>query len=107
MSDPGSTDAGERCYTELNVQGEGFGNCGYNSANYIACETEHAQCGQLQCDGGTYMRGEVQNSVFIYTRFTSLRERCMSFSPEPGTDTPNPGLVTDGTTCGNASVCDA
>lgn len=88
--------------------GEGSGNCGYSRGEFIACEPEHAQCGQLQCTAGDFMRGDVSGSLTIFTDFARNDdgdfEECRSFTTSPDSDTVSPGLVADGTKCGNASV---
>lgn len=84
--------------------GEGRGNCGYNRGTFLPCDPEQVLCGQLQCQEGDFTRGDVAGSVRIF-RFTfGSGEVCRSFSTDPTSDTINPGLVQDGTRCGNGSV---
>ena len=92
-----------RCY-QLNTDGEGAGNCGYSRGAFLPCDSEDVLCGQLQCQEGDFTRGDVAGSVTIYRTRFSRSEVCRSFSTNPDSDTNNPGLVQDGTRCGNGTV---
>lgn len=101
----GSVSGIPQCYSELNVDGQNYGNCGYNRGNFLPCDLGDVLCGQLQCADGQFTHGDVPGSLTIFTR--SARgdsETCRSFTTSPTSDTMNPGLVADGTRCGNASV---
>lgn len=54
------------------------------------------------------MRGDVSGSLTIFTNSArnsvGVFEQCMSFTTSPDSDTISPGLVADGTKCGNTSV---
>ena len=97
----------QQCYNEYNVRGEGVGNCGYSGAAFVACAADDVLCGQLQCDSGNFQR-QVNLRVTLWTgRVTVNRESqdCLSFSPSsPPTDFMHPGLVEDGTKCGDERV---
>ena len=104
-----SENGASECYSQLNTQGRQIGNCGSRGGQYVACETEHAQCGQLMCNGGTFQRSATPGLAPRINRQTILvnstvRELCYSFTLSPASDTVSPGLVTDGTRCGNTSV---
>ena len=104
---PGSQRSVLECYTELNVEGSGRGNCGTIARRFVPCEPEHVLCGQLMCDGGDFQSEEIDVSVTIYTlsvRVGSDFETCRTFSSSAVIDTVNPGLVPDGIKCGNESV---
>ncbi len=92
-----------QCYSELNVVGDGAGNCGYSRGAFLPCDPEHAQCGQLQCEEGTFVRGGTTGSFTIFRNFLG-NSICRSFTTNPNSDTINPGLVQDGTKCANESV---
>lgn len=92
----------DQCFTALNVQGEGFGNCGYSGGTFIACSLQNALCGQLHCNSGQFT-GNARVAGTIFERFVS-GSRCLSFTTSPQSDTPNPALVSDGSKCGNESV---
>ena len=96
------------CYSELNTQGSQLGNCGARDGRYVACTQEHTQCGQLMCNGGTYQFSELPGiNPRISTQVVSSNgadRTCSSFTLFPTADTISPGLVPDGTRCGNESV---
>lgn len=100
----GSEGGSEDCYTRLNVDGDQFGNCGYSGGAFVPCPPEHAQCGQLQCTEGEFVRGDVGGFLSILRTSLGGGETCRSFTSQPSSDTPSPGLVADGTRCGNGSV---
>ena len=97
------------CYSQLNVRGSIQGNCGARDNQYVACEPENTQCGQLMCNGGgIFQRSQVPGlSPLVRTTGISSdsgRHTCASFTISPTADTISPGLVPDGTRCGNESV---
>ena len=74
---------------------------------FLPCDPDHALCGQLQCGEGQFTRGDVAGSLRIFTssvRVGGVTESCMSFTTLPDSDTMSPGLVQDGTKCGNGTV---
>lgn len=97
----------EECYDEYNTGSDDFGNCGYSSGAFVACAPEDVLCGQLQCASGTYQR-QVNIGVNILTGRVVVNRRvedCRSFSPlRPPSDFIHPGLVEDGTKCGDERV---
>ena len=78
-------------------------NCGSNRGRFIPCTPENAQCGQLQCMEGDFTRGGVSESLTIF-RSTRGSLTCRSFTTEANSDTVSPGLVPEGTRCGNQRV---
>lgn len=62
-------------------------------------------CGSLHCDGGSiiYSNVNTRNSYTIYTRYVNNFE-CRSFTTSATVDEVSPGLVMDGSKCGNGSV---
>ena len=102
-----SSAAVEECYTTKNVVGDGPGNCGYSSGTFVACSGEDSLCGQLQCASGTF---QSQVNIGVYTWSSSVIvgwtfHTCLSFSPDflpPGSV--HPGLVKNGTKCGDQKV---
>jgi hypothetical protein len=100
-----TTAADSRCYSALNTDGTEGGNCGYTQTAYIACTQSNANCGMLFCDrSGTYQRTAGNTFVRIITTQITRTIFCRGFTPLPGTDIMNPGLVADGTRCGNGLV---
>ena len=103
----GSSNAVQQCYDQYNTGNDAFGNCGYSGTAFVACAPEDVLCGQLQCDSGNYQR-QVNIGVNIRTgrvRANGGIEDCRSFSPlSPPTDFMHPGLVEDGSKCGDERV---
>ena len=97
----------EECYDTYNTDSNRFGNCGYSNGVFVACAPEDILCGQLQCSSGMY-QSRVNIGVRILTgrvRVNGVLEDCRSFSPiNPPTDFMHPGLVEDGTRCGDERV---
>ncbi|XP_076003609.1 disintegrin and metalloproteinase domain-containing protein 9-like isoform X2 [Genypterus blacodes] len=92
------------CFKDVNSKGDRFGNCGYQNYGYKKCESRNAQCGKLQCSNVP------QASVFgiaiavIITRPTAGTE-CHGVDFMLGSDVPDPGMVNEGTKCGEDKVC--
>ena len=103
----GSSNAVEQCYYQLNSRGDGVGNCGYSNGAFVACSGGDRLCGQLHCDSGTF-QGQVSIGVYIYTAdviVNGVSKDCLTFSPiTTPTDLIHPGLVQNGTKCGDQMV---
>ena len=103
----GSSMAVEQCYEEYNTRSDRSGNCGYSDGAFTACSPENALCGQLQCDSGSFQR-QVNIGVTLLTgrvRVDGTVEDCRTFSPtNPPSDFMHPGLVLDGSKCGDQKV---
>lgn len=103
------------CYTNKNVMGDQFGNCGHNPATntYITCATEDVMCGQLQCRGGYFSDNNYEGfdvSVTVnefettYSTYYGYNVKCLSFTVAPSEPTQSPGLVETGTKCEEGKV---
>jgi len=95
------------CYAEYNTAGSRHGHCGTQNRQFLPCAPEHAQCGQLMCDGGTFQELEVTVPVTVASRTLlvgSKFETCTSFGSSPSVQAWNPGLVPDGIKCGKNAV---
>lgn len=103
----GSSMAVEECYDTYNIGNNLFSNCGYSNGATVACAPEDVLCGQLQCSSGTY-QSQVNIGVYLLTGSVNVdgrNENCLSFSPlSPPADFIHPGLVEDGTKCGDGKV---
>ena len=97
------------CFTNVNTNGNEFGNCGGNGTNYIACSSDDVRCGTVHCTriAADDFQLEGLNSLFT-TTFTSggqVVAVCKSASVFVGNDVPDPGLAFDGTLCDADSIC--
>ena len=94
------------CYDDLNTDGNRFGSCGYSDGGFVPCSSANVLCGQLQCDSGSYqdtISGVTPSTFRIRTSSGTIN--CRSFAhTNPPTDLMHPGLVQDGTRCGDDRV---
>lgn len=89
----------ELCYSVFNVRGNFAGNCGYSGGTFDACVQKDVLCGQLHCDSGNFINNE--NRAVTIIRNAVRGNQCVSFTSGPESDTPSPGLVDDGSKCGD------
>lgn len=98
--------APEICFQNVNSKGDRFGNCGYlNYHNYRKCESRNAMCGKLQCsnvESGTIFG--IAPSI-ISTPIGTGGAKCYGVDFMLGSDVPDPGMVSEGTKCGENKVC--
>ncbi|XP_047236394.1 disintegrin and metalloproteinase domain-containing protein 9 isoform X2 [Girardinichthys multiradiatus] len=98
-----ATAAPEICFKDVNSKGDRFGNCGYQHSGYKKCESRNALCGKLQClnvEEGTVFG--IQPSI-ITTPIHGAK--CFGVDFMLGSDVPDPGMVNEGTKCGDNKVC--
>ncbi|MEQ2287880.1 Disintegrin and metalloproteinase domain-containing protein 9 [Ameca splendens] len=98
-----ATAAPEICFKDVNSKGDRFGNCGYQHNGYKKCESRNALCGKLQClnvEEGTVFG--IQPSI-ITTPIHGAK--CFGVDFMLGSDVPDPGMVNEGTKCGDNKVC--
>ena len=97
------------CFTNVNTNGNQFGNCGNNGTHYIVCPSDDVKCGAVHCTGISADDFQLSGSVqFFTTTFTSggqVVAVCESASVFVGNDVPDPGLAFDGTLCDTDSIC--
>uniref|UniRef100_A0A3Q1IF28 ADAM metallopeptidase domain 9 n=1 Tax=Anabas testudineus TaxID=64144 RepID=A0A3Q1IF28_ANATE len=95
--------APEICFKDVNSKGDRFGNCGYYNAGYRKCESRNALCGKLQCSNvqQTTVFG-IEPSI-ITTPIAG--GKCFGVDFRLGSDVPDPGMVNEGTKCGDNKVC--
>ncbi|XP_065828493.1 uncharacterized protein [Oscarella lobularis] len=100
---PDAVTGSSRCY-RTNLDGRFYGHCGGNPTDgYIPCEEANVMCGKLQC-----LSPLEKPTVSRAWRSASYRigsETCRSVSVTVEDDERDPGLVGDGTTCGNGMIC--
>ncbi|XP_056275153.1 disintegrin and metalloproteinase domain-containing protein 9 isoform X2 [Pseudoliparis swirei] len=96
--------APEICFKEVNNKGDRFGNCGYHNYGHKKCESRNAMCGKLQCSN-------VQTAVTVFgiepwTISKSIGgAKCIGVDFMLGSDVPDPGMVAEGSRCGEGKVC--
>uniref|UniRef100_A0A3B4BGM2 Uncharacterized protein n=1 Tax=Periophthalmus magnuspinnatus TaxID=409849 RepID=A0A3B4BGM2_9GOBI len=100
---PKAKAAPEICFKDVNSKGDRFGNCGYYNYGYKKCESRNALCGKLQCSNvqSTTVFG-IEPSI-ISTPIGGTK--CFGVDFRLGSDVPDPGMVQEGTRCGENKVC--
>ena len=94
----------DRCFSAFNVRGNTGGNCGSSEGQFVSCATQDALCGQLHCDAvPSRFINNANRAVTIISNGVGGNP-CVSFTTSAGADTPSPGLVADGSRCGNEKV---
>ncbi|KAM5140951.1 disintegrin and metalloproteinase domain-containing protein 9-like [Mantella aurantiaca] len=96
----GASKASDACFQLVNVKGNQFGNCGIVSGAYKACSLENSPCGKLQCVGN--FNSSMATSIIIYNQ---AGVQCLGADFDLGPDVPDPGLVHQGTACGQNKAC--
>ena len=69
----------------------------------------NVRCGSIQCQGGEINFGNIQftGTITGFTRSVQVEnvfEECQAFSTSANSDIISPGLVKEGTKCGNGQV---
>ncbi|MFT7817507.1 disintegrin and metalloproteinase domain-containing protein 9-like isoform X2 [Arapaima gigas] len=100
---PKAKAAPEVCFREVNFKGDRFGNCGYQGLGFRKCEMRNAMCGKLQCENvQTVTVFGIEPSI-IQTPIAGTK--CWGVDFRLGSDVPDPGMVNEGTRCGENKVC--
>ncbi|XP_051525814.1 disintegrin and metalloproteinase domain-containing protein 9 isoform X1 [Myxocyprinus asiaticus] len=94
--------APELCFKDVNSKGDRFGNCGYHSSGFKRCESRNAMCGKLQCENVQSVIFGIKPSI-IQTPIAD--KTCWGVDFQLGSDVPDPGMVNEGTKCGDNKVC--
>ncbi|XP_038153418.1 disintegrin and metalloproteinase domain-containing protein 9 isoform X2 [Cyprinodon tularosa] len=96
--------APDLCFKDVNSKGDRFGNCGYQHYGYKKCESRNAKCGKLQC---LNLGSETVFGIHpaIITTPTEGGAKCFGVDFMLGSDVPDPGMVNEGTKCGDNKVC--
>ncbi|XP_071340199.1 disintegrin and metalloproteinase domain-containing protein 9 isoform X1 [Trachinotus anak] len=95
--------APEICFKDVNSKGDRFGNCGYQSIGYKKCESRNALCGKLQCSNVQAVTVFGIEPSIISTPIAGAK--CYGVDFMLGSDVPDPGMVNEGTKCGDNKVC--
>ncbi|KAL1138172.1 hypothetical protein AAG570_009864 [Ranatra chinensis] len=98
------------CFKQFNSKGSLSGHCGTDSEKqYIKCDSENARCGSLQCQmGSSYpmVAGVDQHYSRTIISMKGVEYECKTTSaPMDQGDSPDLGLVRDGTPCGDNLIC--
>nr|XP_046242494.1 disintegrin and metalloproteinase domain-containing protein 9 isoform X2 [Scatophagus argus] len=95
--------APEICFKDVNSKGDRFGNCGYHNFGYKKCESRNALCGKLQCSNVQAVTVFGIEPSIISTPIAGAK--CYGVDFMLGSDVPDPGMVSEGTKCGDNKVC--
>ena len=104
----------DECFNEINYEGSDYGNCGIKhnddgTSTYIACSADNVKCGKIQCK--TPINPELQIAGSANLTYVTLTlpgghvVECLGVSIDLGDDIPDPGLVAEGTKCGQNKIC--
>uniref|UniRef100_A0A3P9AVP0 ADAM metallopeptidase domain 9a n=1 Tax=Maylandia zebra TaxID=106582 RepID=A0A3P9AVP0_9CICH len=94
--------APELCFKEVNSKGDRFGNCGYLNNGFKKCESRNAMCGKLQCSNVQAKTVFGIEPSIISTPIAG--GKCYGVDFMLGSDVPDPGMVNEGTKCGENKV---
>ncbi|XP_069468115.1 disintegrin and metalloproteinase domain-containing protein 9-like [Ambystoma mexicanum] len=97
----GYTKANDGCFSVANLKGDGNGNCGMSGGIYKKCALSDSLCGKLQCTGQFAAVPGATVTTFMYNNIY----QCLNINFELGPDVPDPGMVHQGTGCGNGKAC--
>ncbi|XP_027760927.1 disintegrin and metalloproteinase domain-containing protein 28 [Empidonax traillii] len=90
---PQATDGAPSCYL-MNHRGLYYGYCRKEKGSHVPCKKKDKMCGKLFCSGGREMPREGSLVTF---------DSCKASFSKTGDE--DPGMVLDGTKCGNGMVC--
>ncbi|XP_018409167.1 PREDICTED: disintegrin and metalloproteinase domain-containing protein 9-like [Nanorana parkeri] len=97
---PGTRKSVDECFQQVNKLGTQYGNCGIVNGAFKRCLIENSLCGKLQCSG-TY--NDSLASSIIINNFANVK--CVGADFNLGPDVPDPGMVHQGTACGQGKAC--
>ncbi|EDV20168.1 uncharacterized protein TRIADDRAFT_64349 [Trichoplax adhaerens] len=106
---PTGKTAPQICWDNLNKMGNESGFCKKTDAGqFIACTASNVQCGKLHCDSQA-IRPVIGNSwnlsIAAFVSRPGKLTICKSISGNLGSDIPDPGIVLEGTKCGDKKIC--
>ncbi|XP_016898639.1 disintegrin and metalloproteinase domain-containing protein 9 isoform X2 [Cynoglossus semilaevis] len=105
---PKAKAAPDICFKDVNSKGDRFGNCGPQNYGFKKCESRHALCGKLQCSNVQTPGDDVKTIFGIkpsYIITAPAGAKCYGVDFQLGSDVPDPGMVNEGTKCGDNKVC--
>ncbi|XP_025775550.1 disintegrin and metalloproteinase domain-containing protein 20-like [Puma concolor] len=95
--------ASQRCYREINTQGNRFGHCDIADLIYIKCEAPDILCGRVQCENVEVIPSLIQHSTVHQLHLKNIT--CWGTDYHVGMSIPDIGQVKDGTVCGQKKIC--
>ncbi|XP_040333487.1 disintegrin and metalloproteinase domain-containing protein 20-like [Herpailurus yagouaroundi] len=95
--------ASQRCYREINTQGNRFGHCDIADLVYIKCEAPDILCGRVQCENVEVIPSLIQHSTLHQLHLKNIT--CWGTDYHVGMSIPDIGQVKDGTVCGQKKIC--
>nr|XP_044998415.1 disintegrin and metalloproteinase domain-containing protein 20-like [Jaculus jaculus] len=98
-----SRSAEQRCYKEVNLRGDRFGNCGMTARNYLRCHPPHVLCGRIQCVNVTDFPNMKGHTTVHLRQVDDIT--CWGIDYHWGLKTPDVGEVEDGNACGVNKMC--
>ncbi|KAK5870588.1 hypothetical protein PBY51_003524 [Eleginops maclovinus] len=93
------------CFKDVNSKGDRFGNCGFHNYGFKKCESRNALCGKLQCSNVQAVTVFGIEPSIITTPIGSGGAKCYGVDFMLGSDVPDPGMVNEGSKCGDNKVC--
>ncbi|NWW87001.1 ADAM9 protein, partial [Rhynochetos jubatus] len=93
------------CFQEVNTKGDRFGNCWGDGADvdFQKCELENVLCGRVQCTDVGRLPQLEDHTTIIQTPVGDTW--CWGTDYHLGVDVLDPGVVKDGTRCGEKMIC--
>ncbi|XP_037338565.2 disintegrin and metalloproteinase domain-containing protein 9 [Pungitius pungitius] len=91
------------CFKDVNSKGDRFGNCGYHNYGHKKCESRNAMCGKLQCSNVQTVTAFGIEAAILITPIGGAT--CYGVDFRLGSDVPDPGMVNEGSKCGDNKVC--
>ncbi|XP_047395356.1 disintegrin and metalloproteinase domain-containing protein 20-like [Sciurus carolinensis] len=99
----GARSASQRCYSEINTQGNRFGHCDIVGTIYTKCFKPDIMCGRVQCENVSKIPILPQHST-VY-QFHLHDNICWGTDYHLGMSIPDIGQVKDGTSCAPGKIC--
>ncbi|KAM9368709.1 disintegrin and metalloproteinase domain-containing protein 28 [Phaethornis superciliosus] len=90
---PQATEGAASCY-RVNKRGLYYGYCRKEKGSHVPCQEKDIMCGKLFCTGGKEMPRDGSMVAF---------DSCKASFPRNGEE--DPGMILNGTKCGNGMVC--
>ncbi|XP_048407157.1 disintegrin and metalloproteinase domain-containing protein 9 [Stegostoma tigrinum] len=88
------------CFEHANLQGDRFGNCGFQNQRFKKCTLSNAGCGKIQCIKVTERPFGVDTSTSNVNGI-----QCVNADFHVGTDITDPSYVNTGTGCNKDKAC--